>query len=359
MVRKQGLNISEAKEQDMNKSISILLAAVLLFALSSCTDKEQYSEISGSEEVLSVFSGCMHPDDIIRDTGNVDLNLKPDFKGLTKKVTKNEENDTSEENWFDSKSRLIYTVYKGYGEDSFDYFTKSKSGDKITATYYLDDEGITRRVGICSDRYTLTYYSLNDDDSDAEIYISEYKPENHPESITYRKSGSKWLAESAYYYNNEGLYRYWGVSEDGAEDYGSEIIAERQDSIVVSDVSKLRYAFPLQFRAGAHDLTYTETDGKKDWYLTASFIVQFDDFETAKKCSEELGLPEPGYDDLDGETPQIITDPYTVKLSKDFSESEAFQNFITMEINDDYSLILELNDEDEITGFNSGYVQFY
>ncbi len=46
-------------------------------------------------------------------------------------------------------------------------------------------------------------------------------------------------------------------------------------------------------------------------------------------------------------------------FSDSFADSEEFRNFTVMEVNDDYSLITELNEKNEITGFETGYTQFY
>ena len=47
-------------------------------------------------------------------------------------------------------------------------------------------------------------------------------------------------------------------------------------------------------------------------------------------------------------------------LKDEFAASEDFIDFVSItKFNDDYSLCMELNDKNEITGFTTGYISFY
>ncbi len=341
----------------MKRIIVFLLCVCLAISLVSCSINRTKSEILGAQKVKETFSNCPHPDDVLADCGKIDFDLRPDFKGLKKKTVKDEENSTSTDNWYDSRGNLKYSDYRngGFGEDSFDYYTKSKSGKALTLTYCLN-EGETYWVKATADTYSVHFNDIGEDGAD-DIYIEEYKPGGW-EYVSYNKSESGWVTGYAVFFGDEGLIQYYGYSEE--DDYITDTLAKKVNDIKVSDFSeKLYYAAPAQCSARSCKISYTENSDGREWYLTAPFIYQFDSVEQANRFSKEFGLPEPEYSPLDGETLQIDTGEYTFRVSLDFAQSEEFSGFVKNEINDDYSIVLKLNDDKEITGFETGFIQFY
>ena len=342
----------------MKKIITVLVCLCLTASAAACSLNTEKAEILGSEEVIKAFFDCPHPDDVLKDCGKINFDLRPDFKGLTKKTDKDEENSTVTENWYNSRGKLIYSVYEDFGEDTFDYYTKSLSGKVLTLRYCLN-EGETYWVTATTDGYKAHFDEISDNGAE-DIYIEVFRPGNDFETVSYWKKDGRWKTDSAVYFCEEGLAQYYGCSDDGSEDYGTEIIAQKAESVELSGISDdLYYVAPLQCSARSCRISYTENESGREWYLTAPFIYQFENEEAAKRFSAEFGQPEYEYSALDGETPEITTGEYTIRVSPDFADSESFAGFVTMEINDDYSIILKLDDNKEITDFDTGYIQFY
>ncbi|MBR6361563.1 MAG: hypothetical protein IKS04_07175 [Clostridia bacterium] len=342
----------------MKKLAATLICLFLLASLASCLGAEK-SGIIGSQEVKAAFADCPHPDTVLKDCANIDFNHRPDFKGLTKKTVKGEDNSPGPENWYDRRGNLIYSVYDkmDFAEGRFDYYTKTKSGKKITVAYCLNGEE-TFWIKADGENYSV-HFSEFEGDIAGDIYIEEFKPGNI-EYISYSKSGDKWVTGDSVYFTQEGLIHYYGCSADGKEDYGTDILAEKAEKVAVSEITdEFRYAAPLQCGARSCRFSYTDSHGGREWFLTAPFIYQFDDIGTAERFSQEFGQPEPEYSPLDGETPQVTTGEFTLKVSEKFALSDEFKGFLTAEINDNYSIILTLDDNKEITGFEPGFIQFY
>lgn len=341
----------------MKRISALLITALLTIALSSCGASAQRREILCSAQVLESFSSCMHPDEILKEFGKIDYGYRPDFSGLTKKtITDNESGDT-EQNWYNRKGEKVYSIFDDSAETGFDYFTKSKSGEKMTLSYSYDGDEILW-VKASADNYSALFSDISDNTA-AGIYIEESVPGSAPEYISYRLSDNKWAAEHAVFYSDDGLVEYFGCSNDGTEDYGTQMLADKTESAQVSDTGGLGDSAPLQFSARSCRADYTESGGVRTWYLTVPFIFQFDDWDSAKAFSAEYNLPKPETDGLYGEIPEIKTGEYTFRVSPGFASSERFLNYITAEINDDYSLILKLDDKGEVTGFDNGWIQFY
>ena len=335
----------------------IPMIITLLLTSTSCSGKVQFREIAGSEESKAHFAECMHPDEVLADY-EVDFKFKPDFEGLTKKTVTDEESGEQTEEWYNSRENKVYSVYTGYEDYRFDYYTETKSGKSVTVSYGFTEGDEADWVWTETDSY-MVYYSEISDSRASEIYIEENLPGSDTESVSYRLKDNIWFTETAVYFGEEGLVRLYGVNNGEEDEFITEVIAEKAENVTVSDLSEMQYSVPLQFSAGDHSLSFTQDGNDRQWYLTAAFIFQFDDDESAKAFSEKYNLPEPGYDSLDGETPQIITDEYTLKISPEFAQSDEFAAFVTTEINDRYSLVLSLDDNGEITGFDNGYTQFY
>ncbi len=345
----------------MRKILSLICVFVLLLAVSSCAGKTasaEKRELVCPEDVKTLFSVCPHPDDVIADCA-VDFNLMPDFKGLTKKTVTDEETGTKTDEWYNSRGEKVYSVSVDQGENRYDYYTQTKSGKDLALTYSrFEDTGELDWVNADTDGVSISFSEISDGKA-GNIYIEEYLPGSTVEYIAYHTTDDRWAAESAIYYAEEGLMRLYGFLNGNPEEFITEPVAEKVNNIEVSDVGDLQDVVPLQFRAGKHTVCYTEDESGRQWYLTAAFIIQFNSMQEAEDFSEKYGLPEPDYDSLDGETPQIITDKYTLKVSPEFAETEGFAGFVTMEFNDDYSLILSLDENGEITDFDIGYTQFY
>ena len=62
------------------------------------------------------------------DVSVVDFNLSTETEGLKKVEEKDDESATAKIKYYDRNDNLVYVKYIGYGEDCFDYYTKSKSG---------------------------------------------------------------------------------------------------------------------------------------------------------------------------------------------------------------------------------------
>ncbi|MBR0112993.1 MAG: hypothetical protein IJM02_04530 [Clostridia bacterium] len=333
-------------------ALLLAFASLVSLLLTGCAPKRTFADTVGNEEIKKVFADFRYPGDIVDSLG-IDYNLKPDLKGLTKK-TADAPDGGYIDSYYDKKGNKVYSLYRESGEDRFDYFTKDKNGNEITAAYYTDENGEVTGIRVDCDEYYMNIY--HEDDGRLSYYCDIYDPGDRMTFVTCDEENSVWNIEAAGYFTKDKYVNFSSWENiDGETEEWFEDKYEREDSIETTDVSELYGVIPFTFCAGKHKLAYTENAGKREWYMTFDIIVQFDTMEEAEKFALTHKTTEPGYGD-DGETPELLIEDITLKFSDEF---ENFAGFATMEFNDYYSLVISLDDNYEITEFTIGGIQFY
>ena len=210
-------------------------------------------------------------------------------------------------------------------------------------------------VGVTADDYEISIYY--DEDGQRECYSYQYDPGDKMIFVACSEKNSAWQIESAGWFDDEGYVSYsgWYDLDNKWQDW-FEHRYENEEKIATTDVSELYGSIPFIFRAGKHTLRYTEEGGRREWYMIFGLIVQFNDTESAEDFASKFKTAEPHYNDIDGETPEIIIEDVTLKFSDKF---ENFYEFANREFNDDYSLVINLDENYEIVAFGAGDIQFY
>jgi hypothetical protein len=333
-------------------AILAFFAMIISFFIGDSGNKNTFAKVIGNEDVKKVFADYAYPDYVVKDLG-VDFNHKPDLKGLTKKTEKSD--DITCTVYYDKDGKKVYSFSDDRSENTFDYFTKTKDGTAFTVTYYRDDNN--KNIGYRAESATCYVSASKEDDGSIGYYVDQFDKEDKMIHVFCFNRGSKWYIENAGYFTDKAYVEY--SAWDGLDGKREEFFEDRylkKNSVKTTDVSSLYDEVPFVFCMGRHILSYTEKAGKREWYMTFGVIVQFETIEAAEVFAEKHGTDKPYYNDIDGETPEITIKNVTLKFSDKFKN---FADFAKREVNDFYSLSINLDDKYEITGFNIGDIQFY
>ncbi len=315
-------------------------------------NKNTFAKVIGNEDVKKIFADYAYPDDVVKGLG-IDFNHKPDLKGLTKKTEKAD--DITYTVYYDKNGKKIYAFSDDWSENTFDYYTKAKDGSALTVTYYRDDKD--KNTGYRAESAACYVSASKEDDGSMGYYVDQFDKKDKMIHVFCYNKGSKWYIEKAGYFTDKAYMEYtaWDGLNGKREEFFDTLYLKK-DSVKTTDVSALYEEIPFIFCMGKHILSYTENAGKREWYMTFGIIVQFETMEAAEAFAEKYGTDKPYYNDLDGETPEITIKDVTLKFSDKFKN---FADFAKREVNDYYSLSINLDDKYEITGFNIGSIQFY
>lgn len=352
----------------MKKAIAILLAVCLAAAVLSACGIRQKIKINADEKILSRFSDCMKPEEILYEVSDVDLSLEMDTTGLIAKKETDDENDTAIIKYFDKNGDLIYEEYEGYGEDGFDYYTKSKSGDNLEVHYSYGyyDLPSSRDVHIKADNYSASFYVTDPEKpygADS-VYLSVDGESKGmlQESITYQYDYNEWTAY-AWYFADDGMHnyeRYYDGTTKEFEEYDT-ILFEKVDDVKVTDLSSIAEYFggnvyQLEMKISSVPF-YSEKDGKMKWYYGGPLSFVFASEEDANDFSKQFdGEVNCMGDDVDGYY-------YVVEIKNTglpiADGAEFFDPYDYADINDWYSVVPNFNEKMEITSFSGGTISYY
>lgn len=102
-------------------------------------------------------------EEILKDVSNIDIYYGMDKTGLKSETVYEEEFSSNCTYWKNSKGEKVYRTYEAHGDDKFDYFTKSESGNDIMVTYWGTSEN-REKLNINCDEYNIMFINLNKDD---------------------------------------------------------------------------------------------------------------------------------------------------------------------------------------------------
>lgn len=277
--------------------IVCVIAAVCIFAKPAdkkavFIDTEQHT----GEKILEHFDIGSSAEEILADLKNFDFYHKPDFDNpkYTVKEKENPEDSTKRIEYYEN-DKLKYIDYVGYGEDMFDFFTKTEGGKDIKVTY-TDDGGKRSSVSITDEICTISCNSLNEnspfgaDDIDI-TYINE-KENDIAESLILKAEGNRYYITSAQYYSGDDFVRYSAYLEDEKLiDESYTMISKNQKEVSLEKIKSVlnsKDKASVQTIFGNNKFSYTGTEEAKKWYMTADLYVVFDSKSKAKEFAEKL-----------------------------------------------------------------------
>lgn len=347
----------------IKKWIVLFLSLVLLAGCGGTQSKEEKTSLS--ETIIKQLDLSLTYEDVLEDISEVDFFHQPDYKEeYRKEVKKDDESSTSQELYYD-QDQLIYVKYIGYGEDSVDYHTQSKSGQDIIVQYINQDEKRVA-VSIQSKDYSFFTNHLNKDannhmDSYQITLLKDHKQDmNEYASYLYDQDKKVVYLNHAQYYDQDGqFHNYTCDMYEGKLDEYDDIIYQKKENVEVSqeflDMMNHSSYHHILFLVGNQHLSYTN-DQSKQWYVTGQFSLFFNNQAQAKKVANEY-KKELSVND-EGQYYIELTD-VTVKVSHDFHfKDHDFYTFAQEEVNDYYYVTAKFNN-DELTELTHDYTMSY
>lgn len=285
---------------DKKRLVSLILVFVLSVMLSACAGSGKgvsLKQTDKSKYVLGKMDGIMTVDEILSDISQVDLFHEMKTDGLECKKSVDDKNSTVDYLYYDKDGSLVYTDREGYGEDSFDYCTKSKSGIPITVTY-VEQEGKRYSVSVACEKYVVDFKDIDKSEKHGakELFVTGGNTDKGTLSntVTYVIEGDKCRIDSAYYFDKDGFHRY-SCSKDGEKlDEYDDVIFEKADSIDTNSnvlaLSKNEAVSDTEILLGNHKIKYTESgSGEKNWFIVADLFFVIDSDENAEAFEKASG----------------------------------------------------------------------
>ncbi|MGN0479334.1 MAG: hypothetical protein ACI4GO_07860 [Hominenteromicrobium sp.] len=114
---------------------------VLLVLLTGCAAKQAEEKKTRMEqEVEAQMELPMTVQEVLEDISEVDFFYQlPDTSAYRQETVDEPETDTQRILYYED-DRLVFVRYIGYGEDTFDCYTQSKSGNDLVVRY-IDQDG--------------------------------------------------------------------------------------------------------------------------------------------------------------------------------------------------------------------------
>lgn len=348
----------------MKKIINVLIPILILsFVFCACSANYENVSISSNDDVakkvLEQFKDYLSFDDVIKDIEDVDLYFQPDYSNLKEKVEKDDESSTAKRYFYDG-DKLLYCKYEGYGEDTFDYYTKSKSGKDITVKY-VDDDKVRNNVSIECDDYKVSYSDLNKDDkfkaNSVYVTVGKSTDNDFSQNITYAYTDGNVHIDSAYYYSNDGYHKYTtSPNENNEYDSFDDICFVNVDS---AEVDNSLYSMLTDYMVddcemlvGNQKFEYFEDDcNEKVWYVLGDFYAVFDNEKKADAFSKKYNV-KVKKSDTDEDFWIAEFKQETFKISTDFKDF--YKTALDMQNTDDYYYTSVVFDKDSnVKGFKN------
>ncbi len=321
------------------------------------------------EKILSYFDAENATEEILNDLKKIDLYYeRPDFDSLnlTVKTETDESSSTQKIKYYDG-DKLVYVVYKGYGETMFDYCTETASKKDVTVSY-VENDGKRYSVTVKGDDYSVSYDRLNKKApfgaDDISLLFTKERKNDLDESLNINVFDKKYYVACANYYKNGDYINY------NAYTYNNKIIdsahtfircrAEDEKNLnldIIDDINENKDKLSIQTVFGRHQYSYTDNGLKKDWYITADLRIQFADKEKAKAFKESMVKKAEVNDYIEENngrffvTVKSVTFP--VAENADFYGKDVYEQIIE-EIDDPTYRALAFNAENQLTGFDTG-----
>lgn len=341
----------------MKRCIAGFIAVLIIFLLASCSGSEKI-KVELTEELSAEFADAMTLDEIMNDVRKIDMHHKMNTDGLTSERVEDKENSTAETYYKNSDGETIYIEHEGFGENGFSYFTKSASGKKLKVGYYEE----MNEVVASTDDYTVHFGSVNDSaENGADVISVTARLESDyilDESISYAPGRNGWFVDTACCFTDEGYkqYVYWFEDNENGGEYkiDGSVLYKRITEEPSTDITVLtdeKITVMPEFVAGCSRFSYLDSpDGK--WYLTADFVLTFEDEETRDYFAKKYGLTNENSQGNESEAITLRTGEITVPVADD---CEGFEDMIRMTETDDcFYVSVALDDSGEIVEMSRG-----
>ncbi|MGN1329118.1 MAG: hypothetical protein ACI4V4_05430 [Eubacterium sp.] len=334
---------------------SIILSLVVFFC--ACSANKQVN-VNINDESNGKFDDMLSFSDIINDVSDVDFYLEPNYSNLTEKIEEDEESSTAIKYYYDGDV-LVYADYEGYGEDCFDYYTKSKSGKDLTVKFVDEDDDRYSVYATCDD-YSIYFSYLDKDEDLGAKYITataQIPVENDlPKSVSYIYDGVSVYLCDGYYYADDGYHQFMAVPVSSDNEYSSQDVLKYAKVDNVNVIEKLpsiledERIIDSEIAIGEHTLEYIENaDGTKDWYVVADVYAVFDSETNAADFANEYGL-----DYNVSNTDDTIFMSWFEQVALPVSDAyEDFFDFALEEVNDCYYSSVVFDEDGKLIDLNS------
>lgn len=373
----------------MRRCLCIVLALLMvssLLVLASCAKpsdapKSNITSLKyvGDSKLRKRFESFATIQEILDDVSVIDLKHEMNVTGLEKQTEEDEENSTSIDYYYRNQER-IYAVYNGYGENVWKYFTTSKSGVPIVASFW--DEGDGPRVTIETNEeatgltyeYKVSYQNVSTDFGNGaeQIDIAITKGE---ESCVSTIIGNYYFISSATYWDDSKIDLHLYQAQFNADtkkveyQYDKVIISSKLPELTSDEISIKRVGTSASSLAevdillGKH-VVYKDQDGKMS--ISADTTLVFKDEDAASRALRSLKAASVKADDFtiedygDGEAFLIDIGTCYFEMSSDFEDADTVLTEYAMSEFDDYVYkTVDLDRNGNIKSFEYSTISYY
>lgn len=282
----------------------IITLTMVLTAFAACSKPTNVDDEATTRQGQPVSNakvdteGLMTAEEVIDDASTVDFNLRMEVEGLKKVEEKDDESATSTISYYDRNGKIIYKKYVGYGEDSFDFYTKSKSGKDLTVKY-IDEDGKTDSINVTCTDYSISFGDIDSAEKygadDVDIVVQKTAENDFPKTAEYEYEDGKFKLTGNMFYADDGYHRYSCSYDDGNPTESDIVLYEKADSVKTNDdlyeMANDHRVKSAEFVEGQHKIEYTkDTNGKKTWFLCADIYFVFNNQTGAEQFADKYGL---------------------------------------------------------------------
>lgn len=344
----------------MKKAVSLLILLLFVFSLESCGGSK--TDMYLDHTVAAHFSDCMSVEDVLDDVRKIKLVYDYDLSGLRSEKSFDEEKNTEVISYYNAKGEKVYAFYDGFGEENFDRYDKSASGRKLTVNHY--DNGDKNAIIECDD-YCVNYTSIDENEmygaKSVSVCVKKVSSVPLPEEMTCYYEEGKCTSQYSFWFGEDGYHRQecW-IDEEGKMQSYDDLLYEHITQAPETDSSMLTdegvYIMP-EFVVGKHSLFYTGDKTDAQWYIQTDFVRTFNTEAEAEAFRNKYSLEpsEPRGDEDENITQR--TGELTVPIAKDCENFDWLM--IIYEINDNYYLSVEVNENGEIANITNGIYSCY
>ena len=365
----------------MKKLFCIALCIVFMFSFAACrTVPDTPSDISslkyiGDRDLKVKYDSITTLKEVMEDVSVVNINMEMgSIDGLEKQTETDEENGTSIDYYYRGNER-IYAVYNGYSENIWQYFTTSKSGVPIVASFWRD--GDNSNVKIETDAtydklgylYAVDYNDIGTDYGNGAKTI-DVSVTKDGETYTYRIDGNHYYVNYAIYWADSELHRFTADAEDGKVTYhydevviSSEVPEKNPDDEAMLTQALSTDLHSVDILLGKHQI-YQNKAG--ELLISAETTLVFDDEETAEsaiRSMQMMGVKASDFTverDTDDRYYIVNIGTYLFELSPEYKEGkELLFEFATNEFDDYEYKSVTFDSLNRITGFGPGDISYY
>ncbi len=322
----------------MKRILCAVAAVIFTVSLCSCSSAIKLPESSHTADSTLVSNAEQALDDMKQ------INLLEAFTpsdSMKSKVTRNGGNATSDIDYYDG-DKLVCTVYKGYGENSFRLYKTAANGDKIEVL--MTDDGDKRSsvfVECKSDgktKYTVDVtapkgkrLSLKDD-----FRLTAFKSGDVLDEYYYYEcaSGELKLVNTRFFDADGRLMSYDASSDDNftvieITDGGALIGGKSLDEL--PELSKATY---IGVKLGMGE-RFLRSKDKSRWFIDSTALLEFDDMSARDALADRLSECKAYVSTASGKTVYRIEVQCTLDITDaDCSGYGSLGDFIEYEFND-------------------------